>query len=96
MMQTLSVALNERSYPIFIGENLLGQSQCYTPYLQGKQVLVVSNQTVAPLYLAAVEQVLRAEGYQVASQGPCGTAVLALGVFLGAGDSPSVRPRIRR
>lgn len=67
MMQTLSVALNERSYPIFIGENLLGQSQCYTPYLQGKQVLVVSNQTVAPLYLAVVEQVLRAEGYQVAS-----------------------------
>jgi 3-dehydroquinate synthase len=50
-MQTLTVNLNERSYPIHIGQNLLGQTKLFTPHIHGKQVLVVSNETVAPLYL---------------------------------------------
>lgn len=66
-MQTLTVSLNERSYPIFIGESLLTQAMCYQPYLQGKQVLIVTNTTVAPLYLAHVEQTLAVLGYQIAS-----------------------------
>ncbi|HQV79920.1 MAG: 3-dehydroquinate synthase [Agitococcus sp.] len=66
-MQTLTVSLNERSYPIFIGESLLTQAVCYQSYLQGKQVLIVSNTTVAPLYLAQVENTLNTLGYQVAS-----------------------------
>lgn len=66
-MQTLSVSLYERSYPIFIGESLLTQIACYQPYLHAKQVLIVTNTTVAPLYLAKVEQTLHAQGYNVAS-----------------------------
>jgi 3-dehydroquinate synthase len=50
-MQTLTVNLNERSYPIHIGQNLLGQPELLTPHIHGKQILVVSNETVAPLYL---------------------------------------------
>lgn len=66
-MQTLTVALEARSYPIFIGQSLLTQSSCYAAYLQGKQVLIVSNSTVAPLYLSQVEQTLSSLGYQVAA-----------------------------
>lgn len=64
-MQTLTVALNERSYPIFIGESLLTRADCLTPYLKAKQILIVSNVTVAPLYLAQVKSTLLAHGYQV-------------------------------
>jgi 3-dehydroquinate synthase len=55
-MKTLTVNLNERSYPIHIGQNLLGQAELLTPHIHGQQVLVVSNETVAPLYL---EQTLK-------------------------------------
>ena len=64
-MQTLTVALNERSYPIFIGEHLLTQENCFKPYLTAKQILIVSNTTVAPLYLADVQATLSAQGYLV-------------------------------
>ncbi|HNE90772.1 MAG TPA: iron-containing alcohol dehydrogenase, partial [Agitococcus sp.] len=65
-MQTLSVSLAERSYPIFIGESLLTNPECYQTYLKAKQVLIVSNTTIAPLYLAKVEQTLQSLGYKVA------------------------------
>ncbi len=64
-MQTLTVSLNERSYPIFIGESLLTQIACFAPYLKAKQILIVSNVTVAPLYLAQVKTTLTAQGYLV-------------------------------
>lgn len=50
-MKTLTVNLNERSYPIHIGQNLLGKPELLAPHIHGQQVLVVSNETVAPLYL---------------------------------------------
>ena len=50
-MITLDVALGDRSYPIYIGSNLLGQAALLQNHLTGKEVLVVSNETVAPLYL---------------------------------------------
>lgn len=49
-MRTLNVDLGDRSYPIFIGQGLLNQG-LMTPYIKGKQVLVVTNETIAPLYL---------------------------------------------
>ena len=64
-MQTLQVALNERSYPIFIGENLLTQVNCFKPYLTAKQILIVSNSTIAPLYLERVQSTLLAQSYVV-------------------------------
>ena len=50
-MQTLTVDLGERSYPIHIGSNLLGDPQWIAPHIHGQQVMVVTNETVAPLYL---------------------------------------------
>jgi 3-dehydroquinate synthase len=49
-MQTLHVELGARRYPIFIGSNLNSQD-LLEPYLKGKQVMIVTNDTVAPLYL---------------------------------------------
>jgi len=54
-METLNVELGERSYPIHIGAGLLGQPELISPYLAGKRALIVTNETVAPLYLAAVQ-----------------------------------------
>ena len=60
-METLEVALRERSYPIFIGSNLLSQAETLLrPYIKGKRVMVVTNETVAPLYLDALCQQLHA------------------------------------
>lgn len=50
-MQTLNVNLAERSYPIHLGANLLNQGELITPYLTGKQVLILTNTTLKPLYL---------------------------------------------
>ena len=50
-MKTLTVDLGERSYPIHIGQNLLGRADLVAPHVRGTQIMVVSNETVAPLYL---------------------------------------------
>ncbi len=50
-MITLNVDLGERSYPIYIGQNILGDAALISPYIVGKQVVVVTNETIAPLYL---------------------------------------------
>jgi 3-dehydroquinate synthase len=62
-MKELPVELGERSYPIYIGSNLLSQSTLLTTHIKAKQVLVVTNTTVAPLYLATILQSL--SGYCV-------------------------------
>jgi 3-dehydroquinate synthase len=54
MHQTLTVDLGERGYPIHIGPGLLNRSDLYLPALGEGRVLVVSNETVAPLYLDRV------------------------------------------
>ena len=48
-MRTLRVELGERSYPIYIGDGLLGQG-LVAEHLAGDRALLVSNETVAPLY----------------------------------------------
>lgn len=55
---TLTVELQERSYPIYIGEGLLDDPALLRSQIRGNQVLLVSNTTVAPLYLAAVRRAL--------------------------------------
>lgn len=64
-MQTLTVSLADRSYPIHIGSGLLGQAELILPYLKRKQVAIVSNTTVAPLYMQAIAQPLRDAGVSV-------------------------------
>ncbi|MDT8309981.1 MAG: 3-dehydroquinate synthase [Methylophaga sp.] len=59
-MKILHVALGERSYPIYIGEQLLSEPALFTAHIKGKEVLIVSNETVAPLYLDQVKSALAA------------------------------------
>lgn len=61
-MQTLSVDLGDRSYPIHIGAGLLNQAELILPHLAQKRVMVVTNTTVAPLYLARLKATLDAGG----------------------------------
>ncbi|MHA3092521.1 3-dehydroquinate synthase [Acinetobacter brisouii] len=64
-MQTLYVELGDRRYPIYIGSQL-DPEQLLAPYILGKQVMIVSNDTVAPLYLQHYEQALHNLGKTVA------------------------------
>ena len=50
----VDVALGDRSYPIWIGDGLLADAARWNSAIRGRHVLVVSNTTVAPLYLAKV------------------------------------------
>lgn len=64
-MQTLNVALAKRSYPIHIGRGLLTDASLILPHLKRKHVAIVTNTTVAPLYLAQITDTLQAAGVQV-------------------------------
>jgi len=64
MNTTLNLDLGDRSYPIYIGSDLLTNVGLYHPHIRGRQVMLVSNETVAPLYLQRVAAVL--DGYQLA------------------------------
>ncbi|MDB9693687.1 3-dehydroquinate synthase, partial [Acinetobacter nosocomialis] len=65
-MQTLHVELGERRYPIFIGSQL-DRKQLLEPYIHGQQVMIVSNVTVAPLYLSHYQEALKSLGKTVAT-----------------------------
>jgi 3-dehydroquinate synthase len=54
----LEVDLDDRSYPIYIGTGLVGQADLIGPHIHGQSALIVTNSTVAPLYLDAVRQAL--------------------------------------
>jgi shikimate kinase / 3-dehydroquinate synthase len=62
---TIDVALGSRSYPIEIGRGLLDDPQLLARHLGGGKVAIVTNTTVAPLYLARVAAPLRAAGREV-------------------------------
>ncbi len=53
-MLTLQVSLAERSYPILIGESLLAKAELFARLLPARDLLLVSNTTVAPLYAEQV------------------------------------------
>jgi 3-dehydroquinate synthase len=61
-VQALRVALGSRAYPIHIGAGLLDEAALYAPHVAGRQVAVVSNAVVAPLYLERVTRALAAAG----------------------------------
>lgn len=64
-MQTLTVGLAERSYPIHIGASLLGRAELLQPHLQSGKAAVISNTTVAPLYLEALRKTLQALSVEI-------------------------------
>jgi len=61
-MQTLHIQLENRSYPIYIGEGLLSQMKLIESHLKQKHVAVVTNTTVAPLYLDPLLSLLKEHG----------------------------------
>lgn len=63
--RTLQVDLGERAYPIYIGHSLLTDGELFRRHIHGQQVMVVTNDTVGPLYLDALMGAL--EGFQVKS-----------------------------
>jgi 3-dehydroquinate synthase len=66
-MQTLRVELGERAYPIHIGERLLTDAGLIAPHLDQPKVAIVTNTTVAPLYLQKLSETLIARGIEVIS-----------------------------
>jgi len=50
MSSTVTVELGDRSYPIVIGRGLLGGGFDLAQFVRGTDCVVVSNETVAPLY----------------------------------------------
>lgn len=57
-MQQLTVDLGDRSYPIHIGSGLVDQAELLKPHIAGRQVCIVTDDTVAPLYLERLRQTL--------------------------------------
>ena len=64
-MHKIIVELGKRSYPIYIGSDLLTKTELYSQHINSKQVIVISNETIAPLYLDSVLKQLT--DFQVAS-----------------------------
>ena len=64
-MESLRVALGERSYSIHIGAGLLDLSELYRPHLAGGSAAVITNEVVAPLYLKRISKALEAAGARV-------------------------------
>ena len=63
LISSLDVDLGERSYPIYIGQDLLHDTEMFRRHITSQQVMVVSNDTVAPLYMQTLLGTL--EGLQV-------------------------------
>jgi len=65
-LETLTVALGKRAYPIFIGQGVLQRSELLLPYLRQPKVAIVTNTTVAPLCLRRFVDSLSTAGIDVA------------------------------
>ncbi len=59
LITSLDVDLGERSYPIYIGQDLLRDADMFRRHIASGQVLVVSNETVAPLYMQTLLDTLQ-------------------------------------
>ena len=57
-IQQLDVDLGERSYPISIGGDLLSKQGIFNAAIAGRRVMLVTNETIAPLYLESVKSAL--------------------------------------
>jgi 3-dehydroquinate synthase len=62
-MNTIKVELAANAYPVYLGQGLLGDASLWRRHLGPGKVLVVSNETVAPLYLQTLLSAL--SGHQV-------------------------------
>jgi 3-dehydroquinate synthetase len=63
-MKIIDVDLGSHSYPIYIGDSLLSEKQLLTQFITSKQVLVITNEKIAPLYLKVIEEHLVEHSYK--------------------------------
>ena len=69
-MKKIIVELGDRSYPIYAGNDLLSKTNLLAENIRSKQLMVVSNTTIAPLYLEKLMQSLQglaSEGLEINS-----------------------------
>ncbi|HEM7963354.1 TPA: 3-dehydroquinate synthase [Citrobacter koseri] len=66
-MERITVTLGERSYPITIAAGLFNEPASFLPLKSGDQVMLVTNETLAPLYLDKIRSVLEQAGVNVDS-----------------------------
>ena len=59
MHQRVEIALAERSYPILIGPHLLEDDALLSEHIAARNLLIVTNETIAPLYLRPLETALK-------------------------------------
>ncbi|MCF8179626.1 MAG: 3-dehydroquinate synthase, partial [Sulfuritalea sp.] len=64
-MRRLDVELAARSYPILIGGGLLSSAEYILPLLRTRRIALVTNVTIAPLYLEQVRTALEKEGVEI-------------------------------
>ena len=64
-MRTVTVGLGDRAYPIHIGEGLLARAELFLPHLPQRRISVVTNTTVASLYLEKFSAMLRGAGVEI-------------------------------
>ena len=66
-MQTLrvDVELGSRAYPVYIGSGLIARPELIVPFIRGGRTAVVTNTTVAPLYIERLAASLTASGLDV-------------------------------
>ena len=64
-LKILNVDLGDKSYPIYIGRDLLSDKTCFEKHISGQQVMVVTNSTVAPIYLDKVIKLLDKSNVEV-------------------------------
>lgn len=65
LTHTLNVALDERAYSIHIGCGVLSKPELLLPHIKQKKAVIVSNTTVAPLYLGMLRSTLENAGISV-------------------------------
>lgn len=71
LVRTINVALGTRSYPVYIGAELLSSTGMLDKHVRASQVLIVSNETVAPLYLDKTLKLFASHkcGYEILPDG---------------------------
>ena len=58
-MQRIEVKLGIRSYPILIGPHLLEDDELLAEHISARNLLIVTNETIAPLYLRPLQAALK-------------------------------------
>ncbi|HBO24823.1 MAG TPA: 3-dehydroquinate synthase [Providencia sp.] len=66
-MEKVTVTLDERSYPITIAPGLYNQTDAFWPLTADQRAMIVTNETLAPIYLDKIKQVLKSSGVKVES-----------------------------